>query len=385
MPKILVVDDEPDLELLLRQKFRRRVRSGELTLVFAQNGVEALQKLDEHEDVDLVLSDINMPEMDGLTLLGQLSELERDLRAVMVTAYGDMKNIRTAMNRGAFDFVTKPIDFTDLDTTIQKTLEHLEVMRAALRDRDALVALRQELGVAARMQESILPTNFPEDPRYDLHAWMTPAREVGGDFYDFFRLEEGQMAIVMADVSGKGVPAAFFMMVSRTLLKGTAIGETDPSLCLEEVNQLLINENEESMFVTLFYTKFNPENGHATFANAGHNLPFLIKASGEVEQIVSEPGLVLGIMSGFEFPKGSVVLEPGDAIFFYTDGVTEAMDEDGVELGEAELAEVLRQCVGHTAEDINVHVIRAVQEHAGEAPQSDDITCLTLRYLGAPD
>ncbi len=385
MPKILVVDDEPDLELLLRQKFRRRVRSGELTLVFAQNGVEALQKLDEHEDVDLVLSDINMPEMDGLTLLGQLSELERDLRAVMVTAYGDMKNIRTAMNRGAFDFVTKPIDFTDLDTTIQKTLEHLEVMRAALRDRDALVALRQELGVAARMQESILPTNFPEDPRYDLHAWMTPAREVGGDFYDFFRLEEGQMAIVMADVSGKGVPAAFFMMVSRTLLKGTAIGETDPSLCLEEVNQLLINENEESMFVTLFYTKFNPENGHATFANAGHNLPFLIKASGEVEQIVSEPGLVLGIMSGFEFPKGSVTLEPGDAIFFYTDGVTEAMDEDGVELGESELAEVLRQCAGHTAEDINVHVIRAVQEHAGEAPQSDDITCLTLRYLGAPD
>ena len=385
MPKILVVDDEPDLELLLRQKFRRRVRAGELTLVFAQNGVEALQKLDEHEDVDLVLSDINMPEMDGLTLLGQLSELERDLRAVMVTAYGDMKNIRTAMNRGAFDFVTKPIDFTDLDTTIQKTLEHLEVMRAALRDRDALVALRQELGVAARMQESILPTNFPEDPRYDLHAWMTPAREVGGDFYDFFRLEEGQMAIVMADVSGKGVPAAFFMMVSRTLLKGTAIGETDPSLCLKEVNQLLINENEESMFVTLFYTKFNPENGHATFANAGHNLPFLIKASGEVEQLVSEPGLVLGIMSGFEFPKGSVVLEPGDAIFFYTDGVTEAMDEDGVELGEAELAEVLRQCAGHTAEDINVHVIRAVQEHAGEAPQSDDITCLTLRYLGKPD
>ena len=385
MPKILVVDDEPDLELLLRQKFRRRIRSGEFTLIFAQNGVEALQKLDQHDDVDLVLSDINMPEMDGLTLLGQLSELERDLRAVMVTAYGDMKNIRTAMNRGAFDFVTKPIDFTDLDTTIQKTLEHLEVMRAALRDRDALVALRQELGVAARMQESILPTNYPEDPRYDLHAWMTPAREVGGDFYDFFRLEEDHMAIVVADVSGKGVPAAFFMMVSRTLLKGTAIGETDPSLCLEEVNQLLINENEESMFVTLFYTKFNPVNGHATFANAGHNLPFLIKASGEVEQIVSDPGLVLGIMSGFEFPKGSVVLEPGDAIFFYTDGVTEAMDEEGAELGEAELAEVLRECAGHTAEDINVHVIRAVQEHAGEAPQSDDITCLTLRYLGAPD
>ena len=384
MPKILVVDDEPDLELLLRQKFRRRIRSGEFTLVFAQNGVEALAKLDKHDDVDLVLSDINMPEMDGLTLLGQLAELDRDLRAVMVTAYGDMKNIRTAMNRGAFDFVTKPIDFGDLETTIAKTLEHLAVMRAALRDRDALVALRQELGVAARMQESILPTNYPSDPRYELHAWMTPAREVGGDFYDFFRLEEDHMAIVMADVSGKGVPAAFFMMVSRTLLKGTAIGEPDPSVCLDEVNRLLINENEESMFVTLFYTKFNPVNGKATFANAGHNLPFLIKASGEVEQIAADPGLVLGVMSGIDFPRGSITLEPGDAVFFYTDGVTEAMNEDGVELGEKELAEVLGECHGSSAEDINRHVIRAVQEHAGEADQSDDITCLTLRYLGAP-
>ena len=193
------------------------------------------------------------------------------------------------------------------------------------------------------------------------------------------------MAVVVADVSGKGVPAAFFMMVSRTLLKGTAIGEPDPSMCLEEVNELLVNENEESMFVTVFYATFDPDTGRTTYANAGHNLPFVIKSSGEVEQLASEPGLVLGIMPEFEFPKGSVTLEPGDAIFFYTDGVTEAMDEDGAELGETELAEVLRECAGHTAEDINVHVIRAVQEHAGGAPQSDDITCLTLRYLGAPD
>ncbi len=157
MPKIIVVDDEPDLELLLRQKFRRRVRSGEFDLVFAQNGVQALEQLGTHSDVDMVLSDINMPEMDGLTLLGQLNQLNYDLRAVIVTAYGDMKNIRTAMNRGAFDFVTKPIDFDDLDTTIAKTLEHLRVMRDALRSRDELVALRKELGVAARMQDRMTP------------------------------------------------------------------------------------------------------------------------------------------------------------------------------------------------------------------------------------
>ena len=382
MPKILVVDDEPDLELLLRQKFRRRIRKGEYSLVFAQNGVQALEQLKEHPDVDMVLSDINMPEMDGLTLLNQLNQLNLDLRAVIVTAYGDMKNIRTAMNRGAFDFVTKPIDFGDLDTTIHKTLDHLEVMREALRSRDELVALRQELGVAARMQESILPTAFPEDPRFDLHAWMTPARDVGGDFYDFFRLEDDRVGIVMADVSGKGVPAAFFMMVSRTLLKGTAIGESDPAKCLGEVNDLLVKENEESMFVTAFYAKFDPLNGRVDFSNAGHNLPFVIKPSGETRQIECEPGLVLGIMPTFDYPSGTIHLEPGDTFFFYTDGISEAMDEQGNEFGEDQLAEVLGECGGLKAADISRHVVQAVQDHAGEAPQSDDITCLTLRYLG---
>ena len=382
MAKILVVDDEPDLELLLRQKFRRKVRKGELTLVFAQNGVEALEQLKVHHDVDMVLSDINMPQMDGLTLLHQLNQLNYDLRAVIVTAYGDMKNIRTAMNRGAFDFVTKPLDFKDLETTISKTLAHLEVMREALRSRDELVALRQELGVAARMQESILPTSFPEDPRYEIHAWMTPAKEVGGDFYDFFKLEDGRIGIVMADVSGKGVPAALFMMVSRTLMKGTAIGENDPATCLKEVNQLLVESNEQSMFVTVFYGSFDPGTGILEYANAGHNLPYVVKASGEVHPIECDSGLVLAVMPGFEFPGGSMQLEPGDSVFFYTDGITEAMDEDGVEFGDDELAAVLEETAGSTAGTFNRKAVEAVQEHAGEAAQSDDITCLTLRYLG---
>ncbi|MDE2794567.1 MAG: SpoIIE family protein phosphatase [Gemmatimonadota bacterium] len=381
MAKILVVDDEPDLELLLRQKFRRKVRKGELTLVFAQNGVEALEQLKIHHDVDMVLSDINMPQMDGLTLLHQLNQLNYDLRAVIVTAYGDMKNIRTAMNRGAFDFVTKPLDFKDLETTISKTLAHLEVMREALRSRDELVALRQELGVAARMQESILPTSFPEDPRYEIHAWMTPAKEVGGDFYDFFKLEDGRIGIVMADVSGKGVPAALFMMVSRTLMKGTAIGENEPSKCLQEVNQLLVESNEESMFVTVFYGSFDPATGVLEYANAGHNLPYVVKASGEVHPIECDSGLVLAVMPGFEFPGGSIELEPGDVVFFYTDGITEAMDEEGVEFGDDELAAVLEEAAGSNAAAFNRKAVEAVQEHAGEAAQSDDITCLTLKYL----
>ncbi len=380
MAKILVVDDEPDLELLLRQKFRRQIRKGVLTLVFAQNGVEALKQLEAHADVDMVLSDINMPQMDGLTLLNQLNELNRDLRAVIVTAYGDMKNIRTAMNRGAFDFITKPIDFQDLEATIAKTLAHLEVMREALRSRDELVAIRRELGVAARMQESILPTDFPTDARYEIHAAMTPALEVGGDFYDFFGLEDGRTGIVMADVSGKGVPAALFMMVSRTLMKGTAIGEPDPAKALAEVNQLLVESNEESMFVTVFYASFDPESGRLKFANGGHNLPYVVRRNGDVRQIDCEAGVVLAVLPGFDFPGGTLDLEPGDAIFFYTDGITEAMNEAGEEFGDDALAAVLSEAAGCDAASFSDRVVAAVREHAGDADQSDDITCLCLRY-----
>jgi len=130
--KILVVDDEPDLERLVRQRMRRQIRRGKYGFEFAGNGVEALEVLAEKQDIDIVLSDINMPKMDGLTLLQQIPEVNSDLRSVIVSAYGDMENIRTAMNRGAFDFVTKPIDFTDLEVTIERTLRHLDEWRAAL-------------------------------------------------------------------------------------------------------------------------------------------------------------------------------------------------------------------------------------------------------------
>ncbi len=132
MTKILVVDDEEDLKILIKQRFRQKIRQKEYDFIFAENGKHALQQLLEHQDVDLVLSDINMPEMDGLTLLSKLKEQNSILKSVIVSAYGDMENIRTAMNRGAFDFITKPIDFKDLEITIEKTIEHVEAMRQTL-------------------------------------------------------------------------------------------------------------------------------------------------------------------------------------------------------------------------------------------------------------
>src|SRR5262249_23179571 len=153
--QILVVDDEPDLELLVRQRFRRQIREKEFEFLFSRNGEEALEVLAARPSVDLVLSDINMPVMDGLTLLGKLGSVSQTLRAVVVSAYGDMSNIRTAMNRGAIDFLIKPIDFEDLEITIRKTLDHVAQLKHAQQTQERLSALKQELGVAARIQQSI--------------------------------------------------------------------------------------------------------------------------------------------------------------------------------------------------------------------------------------
>ena len=140
--RILIVDDEPDVEALVLQRMRQKIRSGEYSFVFASNGVEALDVLKEDKDVDIVISDINMPHMDGLTLLEQIPKVDPNVRAIIVSAYGDMKNIRTAMRNGAFDFITKPIDFDDLEVTISRTITHLDAWRQALASRDALVASR---------------------------------------------------------------------------------------------------------------------------------------------------------------------------------------------------------------------------------------------------
>ncbi len=382
--KILVVDDEPDLEHLMRQRMRRDMRAGRFELLFAHNGVEALAMLEGDRDIDLVLSDINMPEMDGLTLLDQIPTVDPNIRAIIVSAYGDMQNIRTAMNRGAFDFVTKPIDFNDLRITIDKTFRHLNVLRDALATRDKLVAIQNELDVASNMQQSILPTVFPNEPEFEAFGNMEAAREVGGDFFDLFPLADGKLGIAIADVSGKGVPAALFMMSSRTLLKGSAIGVGDarPGEVLKEVNTLLEQDNESMMFVTLFYAVYDPATGILAYANGGHNPPLVVHADGSSEELPSTEGVALGVMPEVEYEQTAVTLEPNDTVLMYTDGVSEAMNAAAEEFGMERLKQVFAGSPPTDAASASRAVFDAVHAFAAETPQSDDITCLTLLRKG---
>ena len=377
--KILVVDDEPDVEPLILQRMRRDIRRRKYEFVFALNGVEAIEVLNRDEDIDMVISDINMPQMDGLTLLGQISEMNPNIRSIIISAYGDMKNIRTAMNRGAFDFVTKPLDFGDLRVTIDRTLRHMEEWRDALESRDKLVALQNELNVASGIQKSILPTEFPASREYQVYASMEPARNVGGDFFDVVKLENDRIGLAIADVSDKGVPAALFMMSSRTWMKGAAISSPEPRVVLEEVNALLHEENETQMFVTVLYAVYDPETGEFTYASGGHDAPLLVRPDGSTELLPLTGGIALGIIPDLEYQQNTVTLKLGETLVLYTDGVTEAMNNEGEQFGVERLREVFRDSAPADSSEAAEMIFDAVNAFAGGAAQSDDITCLTLR------
>ncbi|MDH5400815.1 MAG: response regulator, partial [Cyclobacteriaceae bacterium] len=186
-PRILVVDDEPDIQKLIKRRFRDQIRGGEFEFDFALDGQEALNCIEQNGGIDVVLSDINMPGMDGLTLLSHLREHHNFLKVIMVSAYGDMNNIRAAMNNGAFDFVTKPINFDDLSTTIDKSLEELKYLKGLIERithaETHKKAMKHELEIGRTIQEGFLPRQTPEIKGWQLFPYFQSAREVAGDFY----------------------------------------------------------------------------------------------------------------------------------------------------------------------------------------------------------
>ena len=382
--KILSVDDENDLELLLTQYFRRKIRKGEYDFHFAHNGLEALTMLLKEKDFDIILSDINMPEMDGLTLLTKINEMQNPaLKCIMVSAYGDMGNIRQAMNNGAFDFATKPIDLDDLSVTIEKAIEQIQYIKTMQKEHKELTSIKGDLAVAREIQQAILPRIFPPFPEeantLDIAASMNAAKDVGGDFYDFFRIDNDRIGFTIADVSGKGVPAAIFMAVARTLIRATGIRGVSPAECITYINALLSQEAVNNMFVTVFYGIYNIHTGEVTYANAGHNPPYLVRADGSVEMLPLSKDIVAGAFDDFQYSQESLQLEPGDTLLLYTDGVTEAINTEDKEYGEGRLEKQLAQCSNLSCQEIIDKVKEDVKAFAGEAEQSDDITLFALK------
>lgn len=266
-----------------------------------------------------------------------------------------------------------------------RLLDLLSEVRSAAEAKARLAGLQQELEVARQMQAAILPRVAPASEQVRIAALMIPAKEVGGDFYDYFFLdsERRYLGIVVADVSGKGVPAAFFMAVARTLLKSNAQFLRAPADCVTQLNNLLCADNDQMMFVTVFYGVLDLVTGRFEHVNAGHNPPLLIPAQGEAQYLPKTKAMALAVMEDIPFPAGELTLGPGDSLLFYTDGITEATSTDGELYGETRLLHTLQACAGADMPARNEAILADIRRFERGAMQADDITCVSLVYRPA--
>jgi sigma-B regulation protein RsbU (phosphoserine phosphatase) len=255
-------------------------------------------------------------------------------------------------------------------------------LREALVRETQLATLQQELAIARDLQRSVLPADFPARPTFAVKGLMQSANEVGGDFYDFFERSDGRLVFVIADVSGKGVPAAFFMAISRTLLKAIALFESDPAVCVRQLNDLLVVDNDQMMFVTLVFGVFDPKSGRIDFVNAGHSAPIRVAPDGAVTALPQTTDMAVAVDTT-EFSSHSLELSPGEMIVLYTDGVTEAFNPEGDQFGEQRLQESLQAIRnGNGPDGVARGVLSAVKGFENGGHQSDDITLLVLHYTG---
>ena len=383
---LLVVDDNDDNRLMLGA---RLARLGYADVTMAVDGREALELIRQRR-FDLVLLDVMMPHLNGYQVLEQLRADGRlaDLPVIMVSALTEMDSVIRCIELGAEDYLPKPLNPTLLKARVGACLEKKRFRDQA---REYLDRLERELRSAREIQLAMVPTAFPEptpERPVEIFATLEPARQVGGDLYDFFRIEDGTLCFVVADVSDKGAPAALFMARTKTLIRlvatllrapgGAAPG---PDEIIARVNAELCHDNAHSMFVTLFFGMLDSASGDLRFCNAGHGCPYVVSAENGVTPLAGSKSKPVGIRPSFSYEAAACTLARGDALFLFTDGITEAMDPAGNLFSEERLEEVLRSLGGKTASTVVGAVVNAVRAFTGSAPQSDDIAAMALRLV----
>jgi len=384
--RILVVDDsEPNRDLL-----SRRLRRQGHTVETASNGREALAMLAIGE-FDVVLLDVMMPEMNGYQVLETL-KCDRALchiPVIMITAIDEMESIVRCIDMGAEDHLPKPFNSTLLRARLDASLA-----KKRLHDREQLYArgLERELAIAHNIQQSFLPETLPSIEGYSLAACFRPAREVAGDFYDVFTLAGGRIALIVADVCGKGVGAAVFMAAFRTVLRAitsetyaaqdrTGVANDDEThigrITAFLSDYIATTHGRTNMFTTLFFAVLDPATARLTYVNAGHDAPIVVRA-GSLPTRLGPTGPAVGLLPGFTFGASSIELAPGYTIVAYTDGVVDARDTGGVAFTEERLVALVDASDG-PAPAIVSRVEEAVAQHVTGIAQFDDVTVLALQ------
>lgn len=381
MPITLVVDNDSAFEEVCSSCIGRSTDMGEHKFVFAHSDQEALDFLQTKPELDLAIVSVDGGPISGMNLFRKLTGYRLRVPRVALTAGSDLGVIRQAMNDGAADFLTKPVEPDDLLVTVDKVFQDCQSRREAWSNEAQLSAIKRELDIAEDIQRQILPTVFPSRDRLDISAHLTPAKRMSGDFYDTFDLPDGKIGLAVADVSGKGIPAAFFMAVARTLLRATAMTSLTPGACLSAVNDLLCQHQITSMFVSVFYCTLDPVTWEIVYSNGGHLPPYLVRGGDGKEVIALEggEGIVLGVQEDMPFDESTCQLKHGDSLFFYTDGVTEAFDVDRNQFSEERLIEYLLDNRSLSAHAISENLFAFVDDFRNGAEQNDDFTSLIIK------
>ena len=327
-----------------------------------------------------------LDEEERIAVLAELDQLEHLVRDApdqergVVSIADAADNASTALTRESDSLAMTALAFQKMSDRVQ---DQNQSLRDALAAKNAFIALQKELDIAARVQLSLLPDTLPLTEKAEMTGIMRPAKEVGGDFYDYFHLDKHRIAVMVADVSGKGVPAGLFMVMTRTLMRATAVRYVDaPGRVLASVNDFLEQNNSEDLFVTLFYGVLDERTGRFVYANGGHNPPILVDGDGATP-LKTTGGVALGMFDGLDYDHAHVDMEPGARLVLFSDGVTEAFNDDDEAFGDDRLLDTTRALPLEQGPDQDVSdIVNAVDEFAGDAPQFDDITCVVLVYKG---
>lgn len=385
-PALLIVDDNEDNRYTLS---RRLQREGYQNLTAATEGQEALDVL-QSRPFDLVLLDVMMPGLNGYEVLERMraDAKLRHIPVIMISALDEIDSVIRCIELGAEDYLSKPFNPTLLRARVGASLE-----KKRLRDEivDVLNQIEGELQAARQIQLSMVPTEFvvptPDRP-VEVYATLEPARRVGGDLYDFFWGDDGRMYFVVADVSDKGAPAALFMARTKTMIRLVATLYRPPGGApmqahhiIQKVNEGLSLENEQGMFVTVFLGIIDPASATVSYCNAGHNRPYLLRMTDEVAVLDSPRSKPLGIQPTFTYQTESFRLTPGDGLFVYTDGITEALNGANELFSDERLEEALRSLTTASAREMVSGVMQRVRTFAAGADQADDIAAMGLRFV----
>ena len=371
--RVLIVDDvKANVDVLvaaLRDEFKLSV---------ALNGEAALRSA-EKVPPDLVLLDIMMPGLDGYEVCRRLraSPRTREIPVMFLSALDEVTNKTLGFEVGGNDYLTKPFEMLEVKARVES------LVRAKAYSDAVKARIANELRIAHEIQLGFLGTDIASATAgtgIDVHAVLEPAREVGGDLYAVHKNDDGELVIAVGDVSGKGIPAALFMAVTTTLLRMAVRQVRSPEQIILQVSDALAAQNPQNLFVTLFCAIYDPKTATVRAANAGHPSPVLLRPGAAPSLPIGPSAMVAGIFPGMDVSSQTLALHPGDTLVFYTDGVTEAFNSDQVQFGEQRLVEHFAGDGAAQAADIVAGLLKAVRAHAGDYPQSDDITVLAMRY-----